>query len=145
MDPAALSALAAVMGSIAGGSATVATAWITQRTTTRRERARVEVRKREQLYGDFIGECSRLAADSLTRTLERPETLMPALALLYRIRLAASEPVRLAAERTVEQISEQYFGPNLSLDELRSRSRDTNPLARFADACRRELKALRDG
>jgi len=145
MDAAALSALAAILGSLAGGSATVATAWITQRTTTRRERMRAEIRKRELLYSDFIAECSKLGADSLTRTLDRPETMMPALALLYRIRLTASEPVLAAAERTLAQISEQYFGPNLTMAELRIRSRDLNPLAPFSDACRRELKALRDG
>ena len=145
MDAAALSAFAAILGSLAGGLATVANAWITQGTTTRRERTRAEIRKRELLYSEFIAECSKLGADSLTRTLDRPETMMPALALLYRIRLTASEPVLAAAERAIAQISEQYFGPNLTLDELRVRSRDLNPLAPFSDACRRELKTLREG
>jgi len=37
MDPAIVSAMAAVLGSLVGGSATVATAWITQRTLSKRE------------------------------------------------------------------------------------------------------------
>lgn len=144
MDPAALSALAAILGSLAGGSATVATAWITQRTTTRRERTRAEIRKRELLYAEFIGECSKLAVDSLTHELDRTETIMPALALLYRIRLVASAPVLEAAERTISQISEQYLGPNLPLAALTARSRGSSALAAFSDACRIELLSLRE-
>ena len=37
MDASAVSALSAVLGSLVGGSATVATAWVTQKTLTRRE------------------------------------------------------------------------------------------------------------
>jgi hypothetical protein len=54
MDPAILSALAAVMGSAVGGSATLGTAWITQKTQSRRELVNAEIRKRETLYGEFI-------------------------------------------------------------------------------------------
>jgi hypothetical protein len=56
MDPAIVSAMAAVLGSLVGGSATVATAWITQRTLSKRELIRAEIRKRERLYGQFISE-----------------------------------------------------------------------------------------
>lgn len=146
MEPAVLSALAAILGSVAGGSATVATAWITQRTTTRRERINAEIGKRELLYTEFVAECSRLAVDAFTHTLESPETMMPAYALLYRIRLTSSQPVVHAAERTVRKIAEQYFARNMTVDELRehARSTDANPLEAFSDACRLELKALRD-
>lgn len=37
MDTALITALAAVMGSVVGGSATVATAWISQTTQSKRE------------------------------------------------------------------------------------------------------------
>jgi len=42
--------MAAVLGSLVGGSATIATAWITQRTSTKRELIRQELRKRETLF-----------------------------------------------------------------------------------------------
>ena len=60
MDPAIVSAMAAVLGSLVGGSATVATAWITQRTLSKRELIGAEIRTRETLYGEFISECSKL-------------------------------------------------------------------------------------
>ena len=54
MDAAIVSAMAAVFGSLVGGSATVATAWITQNTLNKRELIGAEIRKREKLYGKFI-------------------------------------------------------------------------------------------
>lgn len=56
MDPAIVSATAAVFGSLVGSSATVATAWVTQRSRSRRELIRAEISKRETLYGEFISE-----------------------------------------------------------------------------------------
>ena len=63
-------------------------------------------------------------------------------ALLNRIRLCASDAVLMEAERTLHFITEQYFSPNLSVEEVRNliRSRDQDPLKAFGEACRRELK-----
>jgi hypothetical protein len=42
------------LGSLVGGSATVATAWITQRTLSKRELMGAEIRTHEACYGEFI-------------------------------------------------------------------------------------------
>ena len=68
MDPTIVGATAAVLGSLVGGSATVATAWITQRTLSKRELIGAEIRTRETLYGEFIRACSKLVVDRLVRT-----------------------------------------------------------------------------
>jgi hypothetical protein len=65
MDRALLSALSAILGSLVGGSATIATAWLTQRTQGRRESVMAEIRKREALYVEFITECSKLLIEGL--------------------------------------------------------------------------------
>lgn len=146
MDSTLIPALAGVLGSLVGGTASVATTWITQRTLSRRELLRVEVRKREALYGEFINECSKAIIDSIERTLDKPETLLPIYELLNRIRLSASEPVLAEAEQTLTRISEQYFGPNLSLEDLRAlirSGRGSDPIRPFGEACRAELKTLR--
>ena len=70
MDPTIVSAMSAVLGSVVGGSASIATAWFTQKTQGRRESVRAEIQKREVLYGEFIAECSRLAIDALDHSLE---------------------------------------------------------------------------
>ena len=144
MDAAIVSALAAVFGSLVGGSATVATAWVTQRTLSRRELIGAEIRKRETLYGEFICECSRLVMDSLVRTLDKPETLLSAYELLNRIRLSASDAVLAEAEQVLRRITEQYFSPNLSVEEMRAlvRSGSADPLKSFGEACRVELKSM---
>lgn len=145
MDHTTLGALAVVMGSLVAASATVGTTWITQRALVRRQHVRAELRKREALYGEFISACAKLLIDAFTHTLESPEPMLPAYALLNRIRLTASAPVLAEAERLLRRISDQYFSRNLSVEELRqlSRSRDADPLKDFGEACRHELRGIR--
>jgi hypothetical protein len=139
-----MTALAGMMVSVLAVMATVAIAWINQKTFQRRELLREEVRKRETLYGEFIGECARLLMDAFQRTLDQPETLLPAYALLNRIRLCATPEVLAAAERLVARIMDQYFSSNLSLHELRvlARSSEADPLKEFGEACVVELKSM---
>jgi hypothetical protein len=145
MDATIVTAMAGVGGSLVGGSATVATAWITQRTLNKRELIGAEIRQREALYGEFIRECSRLVMDSFVHTLDKPETVLPMYELLNRIRLSASDAVLAEAEHVLRQITEQYFSTNLTLEEMRAlvRSGSADPLKSFGEACRVELKSMR--
>jgi hypothetical protein len=144
MDTSLVGALSAVMGSLVGGSATVATAWLTQRTANKRELAQLEYRHRETLYGEFITECSRLLIDAMTHTLDKPETMLNAYAMLNRIRLSASPPVLREAEKLLQRITDQYFASNLTVEQMRemARSRDADPLQGFGEACRVEFAHL---
>jgi hypothetical protein len=146
MDSTIVSAMAAVLGSLVGGSATVATTWVTQRTLGKRELLRADIRRRETLYGEFISECSARALDSFEHTLDKSERLLSIYALLNRIRLCASDAVLAEAERALAAITEQYFRPNLSLEQLRALIRDganADPLKSFAEACRAELRSIK--
>ena len=147
MDTALLSALSAVLGSLVGGSASVATTWMAQKTLNRREVLREELRKREALYGEFIGECAKLFMDAFTHNLEKPESLLPVFALINRIRLCASREVLAEAERVLTRIADQYFAKNLTVEELRelAHTEQADPLRDFGEACRAELKSLRGG
>jgi hypothetical protein len=144
MDPALLSASAAVLGSLTGGSASIATAWLTQRTQGRRQAVQVETRKREVLYSDFITECSKLVLDALDHTLDRPETLLQAYSLVNRIRLNSSDTVLHEAEAAMQEILATYRSPNLPIEKFREMSMDKarDPLKAFSEACRDELKSL---
>jgi hypothetical protein len=144
MDQAIISALAAVLGSLVGGFSTIATAWFTQRAQGRRESVNAEIRRRELVYTEFINECSKLAIDALNRTLESPETLMNAYALLNRIRLTSSDSVVDAANQTINSIMEQYFRPNLSMEEVHKMAAEgrADPLKEFSVSCRQELRRL---
>jgi hypothetical protein len=146
MDTAIVTAMAGVLGSLVGGSASVATTWITQRTLSKRDLIRREINKRESLYGEFIKECSTCVIDSFESTLSKPETLLPIYELLNRMRLCASDTVLARAERALNVIMEQYFAPNLSIEQMRALVRNgitSDPLKAFAEACRVELKSIR--
>ena len=144
MDTTIVTALAGIVGSLCGGGASVATAWVTQRTHSKREGIRNEVKKRETLYGEFINECSKSVMESLERNLEKPQTLLSLYALLNRIRLCASEPVLTQAEELVRFIMDQYFAPNVSIEEFHERvhSGGIDPLKAFSEASRCELLSM---
>jgi hypothetical protein len=144
MDSAIVSALSAVLGTLVGGSATIATAWVSQRTQSRHESVSAEIRKREALYGKFIAECSRLAIDALDHALDDPDKVLQVHALLNRIRLTSSDAVVAAAGQTIRCILEQYSGPKRTREELQNHalSHADDPLKPFSEACRKELRAL---
>ena len=85
-------------------------------------------RKRETLYGEFIGECSRLLVDALTHTLDKLRDLAA------RLRADQSHPaLRFArgsreAERLLRRITDQYFSNNLTIENMRSIGAPTMPI-----------------
>jgi len=145
MDISWIGALSGVMGALVGGSASIATAWLTQKSQSVRELVRDEVHKREALYGEFVGECAKLLMDAFTHELEKPETLLQVYALINRIRLCASPLVLHEAEQLMVRITDQYFSSNLSVEELRriARTAEVDPMRPFGEACRAELQSMR--
>ena len=140
-------AIAGVLGSIAGASATVATAWVTQRAANKRQLLQAEINSRQTLYGEFISECAKLLMDAFVRSLEKPETLLPLYALVNRIRLCASPAVLGEAERLLTRIADQYFSENLTVEQMRelARNHKSDPMMAFAEACRAEFQSMHGG
>jgi len=147
MEQSIISALAAVLGSLVGGASTITTAWFTQKAQSRRESVNAEIRRREGVYTEFINECSKLAIDAFNQSLENPGTLMNAYALLNRIRLTSSDAVVDAADQIIKGIVEQYFRPNLSMEELQKMTAAgrADPLKAFSVSAREELRRLSRG
>jgi hypothetical protein len=145
MDPAVLTASAAVLGSLAGASASLATAWLSQKTQGRRALIQAEVHKREVLYSDFITECAKLYLDALEHSLERPEIFQPVYSLASRIRLVSDDAVVREAEAAIKALLDLYRAPNLSIEKLREMSPAElqDPLRPFSEACRQELQSLK--
>jgi hypothetical protein len=71
--------------------------------------------------------------------------LLPVYALINRIRLCASRPVLVEAEHLLTRIAEQYFSPNLTVEEMRAlpRNEDADPMKAFGEACRIEMSSMR--
>jgi hypothetical protein len=144
MEATIVTAIAGIGGSLCGGAASFATSWVTQNTRAKRDVIRAELKKRETLYGEFISECSKHVIDSLERNLDKPERLLSIYALLNRIRLCASDAVLVQAVDLVKFIMEQYFAPNVSIEEFHDRVQNgwIDPLEGFSQSCRRELMSM---
>ena len=86
----------------------------------------------------------RTLLDAITHSLDKPETLLKAYALLNRIRLCASPAVLAEAEHLVRASPATFSSSNLSLlDEMRPRTlEDADPLKSFGEACREEFASL---
>ena len=142
-NPATISALAAIFGSLTGALASSVSTWITQKHQGRRDLLARRVFYREQLYSDFISESAHAMADAVQHNLQDPNNLTPAYALLSRMRLSSSTSVLASAERVIQHIINMYSEPNLTPEEIQSRAAQLeDPLREFSDICRAELEAM---
>jgi cell division septum initiation protein DivIVA len=142
-NPATISALAALFGSLVGAMASSVSTWISQRHQDRRDLVAKKIFHREQLYSEFLSESARAFADAFEHNFRDPNKLVPTYAVLSRIRLSSSTEVLAGAERVVDRIMATYSGPNLAPEEIPSRVANRNdPLLEFSGLCRRELESL---
>jgi hypothetical protein len=140
MNTSLMTGLIAVLGSLVGSFASIATAWLTQHYQRIREQARTELRRRETLYGEFITETARVTSDAFEHSLEHPESLSTLFALLARIHLVATDSVYMAAQNCCNYVVDLYAKPNLRIDQIYERlQKQDHPLRTFAAACRTEL------
>jgi cell division septum initiation protein DivIVA len=145
-NPATISALAAIFGSLAGALASSVSTWITQRHQDQRDLQAKRMFHREQLYSDFINESARALADAMEHNFQESNKLVPTYAVLSRIRVSSSTDVFTSAERVVDHIIATYSEPNLTPGEIHSRAaKREDPLHDFSIICRRELESLWKG
>lgn len=144
MDPAYISMFAALAGSAIGGLTSLASAWLTQHEQARAQRRAHELVKREELYGQFIDEASKLFAEALQHQIDEASALVGLYALIGRIRLRASPQVTEHAEQIAELIVATYLAPNKTFRELRDllHSEAKDPFHAFSEACHKELRTL---
>ena len=88
MDSATISALAALGGALIGGLTSFATSWLTQQTQARAQQLQHKLKRREELYKDFIEEASRLYADSLVHDTPNVPQLIRLYAMMSMMRSA---------------------------------------------------------
>lgn len=80
----------------------------------------------------------------MTHTLDKPETLLSAYALLNRIRPSASPAALAEAEHLFRRITDPYFSNKRTVGEMReiARSEGADPLKPFGAARRAELASI---
>jgi hypothetical protein len=147
MDPAYISALAALAGATIGGLTSFSTSWLTQRTQLRhahREAERVELKR---LYQDFITESSRLFIEgqrAKSDDINDVSGLLGLHAMIGYMRLVSDQPVIDAAMKAEANIIQTYLEPDRTIRELMEAVRDqgeTSFLVEFSAACRNDLAA----
>jgi hypothetical protein len=144
--------LAAIMGALVGGLASLASTWVSERTRHKRDLIQREITKRETTYSDFIDQASKLFVTSATHNINDAdaaslETELEGAVSLYgiasRIRLFASDRVIEEAEAVLDLILVQFGAENISVDQLREKKlNERDPLKAFSISCRRELKDI---
>jgi hypothetical protein len=141
MNNAYIPALAALAGSAIGALASFATTWLTQHAQERAQRYAQAMTLREQLYGGFIEEASKLFTDALTHELDDPSKFVALYALVAKLRLFASHSVIANAEEVMRRIIDAYKLPNIDLRKpLNVHEQPENDLLRaFSEACREDL------
>src|SRR5260221_13489978 len=143
MNSGLIAGLAAVSGSIVGAFGSVVGTWITTRHQDLRDLLAKKIGRREALYSDFITESARLLVDALEHNTSDPQKLIPAYALLSRIRLSSSSSVLAKAEEVIKTIMTTYPEPNLTAEQIQFRAvNGEDPLRQFGNACRGELESM---
>jgi hypothetical protein len=144
MEPAYISAFAALAGTAIGGLASFATSWVTQQAQTRAQRIAAEKDARAALFGRFLDEAAKLYADALQNRRDDVTALMGIYGLTNRIRLLSSPEVVDAADTLVRIIVDTYLSPNMTMAQMRENwiGRHVDPLRDFAEACRKELRTF---
>lgn len=147
MDTAILSATSALIGSLIGGMSTLAASWLTLRGRVRAQALVQEAAKREVLYAEFIIEASRRLTEAWSHHAESPEVVAGLYSAHQRMRLTSSDEVIRVADQVIRLVIQAYAAPDKTFDELRQHiaadDEQWDPLRRFAEACRTELRALR--
>jgi hypothetical protein len=141
MNSAYLSVFAALSGSLIGALGGIVTTWITLNGQERARRFAETMSRKQNLYGEYIDEASKLLGDSLTHKLA-PEDL-PKLVRLYaltsKLRLFAPADVTSMADDVMQRIIETYQNQVEDVQTLAREPRDLDILRQFSEACRRDL------
>lgn len=142
MNPAYISALAALAGSVIGGLTSLGAAWITQRQQANVQWHLQDQNRRRELYRQFIEEVSKLYVDALVHDKGEVSAFVSVYALISRMRILSDPNIVDKADAVVRTILDAYFLPNKTLPELRDmmNSDALDPLRVFSEACRNELE-----
>jgi len=141
MDPAYISAFAALAGSAIGGPTSLAASWLNQHVQFRTQELTRAVTRREQLYKDFIEEASKWFADACAHERAELKNLVGLYALVSRMRILSSSTIVDSADQVVRVIIETYRAPNKTLSDVEKLldGDAVNPLRDFSAACREEV------
>ena len=145
MNPASLSALAALSGSAVGGLTSFLSSWLGQSAQLRSQVFLNDKSRRQELYREFVDEASKSYIDSITTNTPDLTRLVALYALISRMRSLSSPKVIVEAEKVAQLVVRSYPEPNKTFADLRPMiiANAIDPLRSFAESCREELEGLK--
>jgi hypothetical protein len=144
MEPATISALAALAGATIGGVTSFAATWLTQRTQARVQELTHSLTVREQLYKAFIDEASKLYVDALVHEISDVSNLVGLYAMISQMRVISARNTVESADKVARMIINTYRAPNKTLPELEDMVNRgvIDVLQTFSEAARQEFHRL---
>ena len=144
MEPATVSALAALGGATIGGVTSFAATWLTQRTQARVQELTRSLTVREQVYRAFIDEAAKLYADALVHEISDPSKLVGLYAIVSKMRVISPEKTVQSANAVARTIVTTYRAPNKTLPDLEDMVDHgaIDLLQTFSETARQELDIL---
>ena len=139
MDAGISNGVAAIMGALVGGLASLTSTWVSERTRHKRDLLQREITKRETTYSDFIDHASKLYVTSAIHNVNDDANLeseIEGAVSLYgiasRIRLFGTDRVIKEAEAVLDLILIQFGAENISVEELREKKlNESHSLLKF--------------
>jgi len=144
MEPATISALAALAGAAIGGVTSFAATWLTQRTQARVQELTHKLSRLEDLYKAFVQKASNLYGDALVHDTTDVSKFVGLYALISEMRILSSKNTIENADAVARMILNTYHSPNKTLPELEDMVNhgEVDALQTFSEAAREELRRL---
>jgi hypothetical protein len=145
MDSAMLSALSALAGSAVGGLTSGLASWLNQRAHARSGMRAHDIKRREELYREFIVAASKAYGGAIMSSEPQVHDLVALYAMISTMRTLSSLETVECAERIMQVTVATYRAPNhdvFELQELIRHGGTIDPLKEFSEAARAELRLL---
>jgi hypothetical protein len=147
MDSTLISAVAAITGAAAGGTASFLGSWLVHQRQVRVQWLAQEKLRRQILYKEFIEGASKCYIDALQH--HQPDILL--LVALYaktsEMRVISSPEVLVAAEHIMRRVVDTYSKPDIAFTDIELGKLVENGsfdlLRDFSDSCRSEFDSIR--
>jgi hypothetical protein len=142
MNPAIISALAALTGAAIGGLTSVLASWLAQQIQARAQLFAQDQLRRQELYKEFMEEAAKTYIDALQHDKADVSALIGLYAKISRMRVLSSTKVVEDADQIAKKIVDTYLEPNKTFPELREmvNSGSIDFLRDFSETCRAEYE-----
>ena len=142
MDPALLSAVSALAGSIIGGLTSGFANWLNQRAQTKASLRAHALGRREELFKDFVIAASKAYGEAVMSSTPQIQELIDLYGMISRMRIMCSQRTVVCAEKVMAETIATYSAPNRTIAEIHdvlNSGSGIDPLKNFAEAARQEV------